>query len=1019
MTEKKNSKGFVKNRQCFFRTDLFVWKKRTRWGSSGLFRSLPLLLQTFILTSYVSAQLPVGTQASGSFKAVQLKVQQRLSSDQIFVDLKCPELSWQVQGDLSLPQTQISAYQVVVGSREALEKLGNGTGTARSASPGVCWNTGRRSHQLGEPFRVTYTGEPLVSDRTYFWFVRLWDGDGHVSNWSRIDSFQVALLSRPDWAGAKWIARTQMAAKDRVLPGDEPVKIKTADGLEKKRPFGTDNDTLPLLRKEFGLSAPLSQIKKATLYISGLGQFEARINGHKIGDHFLDPGWTNYKKEALYVSFDVTDKLQNGTNAIGVILGNGFYYIPGDSKWYKKLLVQYGYPKMICRLSIQYSSGKMQNIISDNSWKTARSSITFSSIYGGELEDGRLRQPGWSKPGFDEQAHGWTPAVFVNDTPASVHLQRTDPVKVMDSFETKKIYTATDNGQPAGFTYDLGQNCSGIPSIRVNGKKGDTVTLIPAELMTPDHRGNQKATGKYRLIYILERDGLQDWHPVFTYYGFRYVQVLGAIPKGHPNLKGLPVVEEIKTLHLRNSAPAAGSFSCSNELFNKTSELIGWAMKSNMMSVLTDCPTREKLGWLEQVHLMGSSLRYNWQVRHLLKKSLQDMRNAQTPEGLIPEIAPEYTVFTWGGNMFRDSPEWGSSSIIIPWYLYEWYGDSSELRKSYSMMQRYSDYLRGKAKGHILYQGLGDWFDLGPNPPGTSQLTPKGLTATAIYYYDLQILEKTARLLGKVTDADRFRQQAADVRFAFNSKFLHIETDKKDSVHHQAYYGTGSQTADAMALYMDLVPDSVRAAVVAHLVRGIEKNNYALTAGDIGYRYLLRVLEQEGRSDIIFKMNNRSDVPGYGYQLAEGATALTESWQALPSVSNNHFMLGHLMEWFYAGILGIRLNMAGADPEKQAPLVIEPQMVGDLTWAKGGYETPYGPVRVGWQKKPAEILLNIHIPVGLKAIVKLPFDKDAGAVLHTEGVAQGTTEYKYKKMLISLPAGSGDHQYRISFKPKQ
>lgn len=962
-----------------------------------------IMMMLFFFNLAAQAQNKTRT-ARGVFYGVEnLKVEQRLSKDRIPIESLHPLLSWEVHTTAApeAPSQQVKAFQVLVGTKAAIKRTKiksfyKKTSGTTDKNESLLWNSGKQ--QTGDLLHVDYKGAALGSDQTYYWCVRVWDGDNRVSQWSELDSFQTALLSRADWGPARWIGRSQMADRDRVLPGDTP---------EKNQPFGTDNDTLPLFRKEFALSGHRKDIKKATLYICGLGQFEARINGEKIGDHFLDPGWTNYQKEALYVSLDVTKRLKDGINALGVELGNGFYYIPGAKQWYKKLLVQYGYPKMICRLSIHYASGKVQSVVSDTSWLADRSSIQFSGIYGGELEDGRLRNEGWDQAGFTPAPDLWNNAMIVSDTPGALHLQKIDPIKIMDSFSPVHIYPV-QNAERESWTYDMGQNCSGIPSMELNGKKGDTVSLLPAELMTADHKANQKATGKYRLIYILEKDGWQTWHPKFTYYGFRYIQVEGAVPVGEANGDHRPVIRKMRTLHLRNSAPEAGWFSCSNDLFNKTSDLIRWAMKSNMMSVFTDCPHREKLGWLEQVHLMGSSVRYNWQIRHLLKKSLADMRSAQTPEGLIPEIAPEFTVFTWGGDMFRDSPEWGSSAIIIPWYLYEWYGDSSELQKSYSMMTRYNGYLQGKAKRHILYQGLGDWYDLGPEPPGISQLTPKGLTATAIYYYDLQILEKTARLLGKQKDQLEFARQARAVREAFNKKFLHNDLDPSGK--RQVYYGTGSQTADAMAVYMKLVPDSLHEQVVEHLVEGIVKGNYALTAGDIGYRYVLRVLEQEGYGEVIFKMNNRNDVPGYGFQLARGATALTESWQALSSVSNNHFMLGHLMEWFYSGILGIRLNLAPS-AQNQLPLTIQPQMVGNLSWAKGEYQSPYGPVRVNWRKDQDVVKLQVHVPVGVKAMIKLPYA--AGSELMADGQSVTNLVTERREQLYQVEAGSGDHHYTL------
>lgn len=422
-----------------------------------------------------------------------------------------------------------------------------------------------------------------------------------------------------------------------------------------------------------------------------------------------------------------------------------------------------------------------------------------------------------------------------------------------------------------------------------------------------------------------------------------------------------------------------------------------------MVSLFTDCPHREKLGWLEELHLMGSSVRYNYDAATLFKKALQDMRNSQTPEGLVPEISPEYVKFEYGDGMFRDSPEWGSSSIIIPWYLYEWYGEEQALAENYPMMQRYISYLATKAKNNILSQGLGDWYDLGPKRPGVSQLTPMGVTGTAIYYYDLNIMEKIARMLGKSADAAKYRQLATEVRKSFNDTFFNAATRQ---------YATGSQTANAMAVYMKLVEPRYKAAVVENIIRDIRSKNNGLTAGDIGYRYLLRVLEEEGRSDVIFDMNSRSDVPGYGYQLAQGATALTESWAALPTVSNNHFMLGHIMEWFYSGVAGIRQE-AGSVAFKH--IRIYPEAVGDLTSAKGSYLSPYGLIATDWKKTGPVFELSVVVPPNARATVYIP--ATAQQQLTENGIpVKDNAAVKlagYEKGRAILNIGSGNYTFKV------
>jgi hypothetical protein len=453
--------------------------------------------------------------------------------------------------------------------------------------------------------------------------------------------------------------------------------------------------------------------------------------------------------------------------------------------------------------------------------------------------------------------------------------------------------------------------------------------------------------------------------PRFTYYGFRYVQIDGAVPAGYPNPENLPVISEIQLLHTRNSSPVTGTFKCSNELFNSIYDLINWSIKSNLASVATDCPHREKLGWLEQTHLMGNSIKFIYDIHNLYDKIIDDMIDAQLENGLVPDIAPEYVPFEAG---FRDSPEWGSAAIILPWDMYEWYGDIEAVKKAYPMMKRYLKYLENMAENHILSHGLGDWYDLGPDFPGEAQLTPKEVTATSIYYYDAKLLAKMAGLIGENEDTSSFNRLAEEIRIAFNRKFFDPVT---------RIYSTGSQTAFAMPLFFGMTDDSIKQEVVKNLVKSIESNNNALTAGDIGYRYLLRVLEEEGQSQLIYEMNSKTDVPGYGYQLSKGATALTESWAALKYVSNNHMMLGHLMEWFYSGVGGIR-QMPGSNAYRN--ILIKPEITGDLTWAETSFTSIHGEISTYWKTEDNNLTMKVKIPIGCKATVVIP-QPDKGKIM--------------------------------------
>lgn len=835
-----------------------------------------------------------------------------------------PVLGWQIGSHLK-SVVQI-AYRIIVSDN--LQSFQKNTGNI--------WDSQKVMSDAS--IRIKYNGKPLEPAKTYYWKVQVWTNKNQNA-WSKPASWQMGLLSSAGWKGAKWIAYEAMHDSLKIIPAEH------GKGAAK---WANVSSPLPLLRKNISLQKP---VRKATAFICGLGHFELSINGKKTGDHFLDPGWTQYNKEAQYVVFNVTQQLNQLQNTIGVMLGNGFYFIPRQR--YRKLTGAFGFPKMILRLHIEYADGTSEDVVSDESWKTAPSPITFSSIYGGEDYNATLEQPGWNTTAFNDA--NWKSVVIV-DGPPQLYAQFS-PLKIHETFTPVRTTDISNSVH----VFDLGQNASGIPQITVKGKRGDTVRIIPAELLKEDGAANQRATGSpVYFDYILKGDGIETWHPQFSYYGFRYLQVERAVPAGKTNNSNLPVLIDVKGLHTRNAVERTGSFSCSEQLFNQTFSLIDWSIKSNMASVLTDCPHREKLGWLEQTHLMGNSVRYNYDMSAFFRKTVHDMMTAQTNEDVVPEYAPEFVKMPFMDSIFMDSPEWGSASIILPWYLYQWYGDDQTLRDSYGMMKRYIAHLKKKSKDHIVAYGLSDWYDLGPNKPGLAQLTPMGITATAIYYYDLQLMTKIASLLNKDKDGKEYADLAVQVRDAFNKKFFDNTTMQ---------YGSGSQTANAIAVYLGLVEPQHKQAVIENIIKDIRARDNSLTTGDVGFRYLLKTLDEAGRSDVIFDMNSRTDVPGYGYQLVKGATALTESWQALPSVSNNHLMLGHLMEWFYTALAGI------SQPDTSIAfkhIWIRPQIVGNVGSAKASYESPYGLIKSEWNKKDLIFTLEVQVPPNTTATVEFP-----------------------------------------------
>ncbi len=854
------------------------------------------------------------------------------------VDRQTPSLSWELRAMVSgARDLRQIGYQVLVAS--SAEELAENRGSL--------WDSGRV--QSGQRLYVAYGGRPLTSHQSYYWKVRIWDQAGNASAWSPPAKWTTAILHPEEWK-ARWIAAEP----------DGPLQPQTR---ENQGHWTESVQPLPIFRKEFRVIGP---VRSAVVFVSGLGQYELHLNGSNVTDTVLNPGWSNYRKTVLYNTFDVAQQLHPGENVFGVLLGNGMYNVPGVRGRYTKFAGSFGQPKLILQLHIEYRDGSEATVTSDSSWRTALGPITFSSIYGGEDFDARLLRTGWDQPGFPG-GDGWRPAFEVagpdglNGSPGrelSGHL--IPPIVIAERLAPLRV----TGPRPGVTVYDMGKNSSGWPEIRVQGRAGDRVRMLPGELLNPDGSVTQASAGAgpdnpVLFDYTLA-GGEERWHPRFTYYGFRYVQVetIPAKPGGPK-----PKVLSLQTDFIHDDVAIDGHFTSGVTLLNRIHALIDRAILSNLVSVITDCPTREKLGWLEQTHLAGSSIMNNYGVLKLYEKIADDIAEAQLANGFVPAIAPEYVAFVdANGNStnFRDSPEWGSASILDPWQAYQFYGDSGILRDHYDSMVQYAGYLRSKLHDGMLNYGLGDWYDIGPRPPGESQLTGKGLTATAIYYQDLTTLAATASLLGNDADAARFGNETAEVRETFNSHLLHADT---------ATYDRGSQTAQAMPLVLGLVPENLRQAVLENLIKDIRAHGNHVTAGDIGFHYVVRALTDNGRSDVLFDMLSRSDSPSYGYQLERGATTLTEAWDTNPRSSQNHFMLGHAEEWFYRGLAGIDIDMSRQEPRQ---ITIRPAFLTPVAAAQAEVHTVLGAIESSWTRKRSNADWRVMIPAGSHATLILP-----------------------------------------------
>jgi len=756
-----------------------------------------------------------------------------------------------------------------------------------------------------------------------------------------------------------------------------------------------------LLRKDFKSKANLV---RAVIHVCGLGQYELSLNGSKVGDYLLAPGWSDYRRTVLYDTYDITNQIKAGENVLGLMLSNGMYNIQPDSVRYVKFLNSYGPLKAIVQLRLEFADNTVQTIGSDSSWQVSPGPVTYMNLYGGEDFDARLEPQGWKQTGFSKDDR-WSAALECTgpggdlkglscSAPPVKAIERIIPVK------KTRINSTT-------WVYDLGQNTSLMPEITLRGTKGSGVRIIPSELLKPDGTVDRSSATQDGVRpawwqYTMAMEGSKTWCPKFFYQGARYLQVELFAADGETEL---PVVEKLKGIVVHTSATPIGTFSCSNDLFNRIYSLVRWAQRSNLVSVITDCPQREKMPWLEQYHLNGPSLRYNYDLLTLYSKSMNDMANSQQKDGFIPNIAPEF--FYAGGlsesNGFRNSPEWGSSFIIVPWQQYLFSGDVSLISRYYEQMKKYLTFLDASAKENILNIGLGDWYDMGPKEPWGSQLTPVAFTATAIYFYDYQIMSQMAKAIGKTVDAVRFEQKAEAIRGSFNKEFYNPEKGK---------YSTGSNTTYAMPLFLNITESQNRKVLIDKLVDDIRKNSNSFTSGDVGYRFLLKALAMEGYSNVIFDMNNQSERPGYGYQLKMGATALTEKWNAGVGSfgSQNHFMLGQINEWFFHDLAGIGVEADGAGFRKS---IIRPMVVGDLTWVKGTYQTVSGLITTEWKREKDKFTLDVLIPANTTSTIYIPAKKESDV---TESgklarMAHGVKFIKWEKGCAIFEAASGSYHF--------
>lgn len=883
----------------------------------GLCLTLGLSLSAQTITE-VRAQ-----SAQSSLSVANMRVDYLINP--LGIDDTHPQLSWEL-ASAAQNQTQ-QAYEVQAATSSAL----------LNANTPDLWNSGKVTSSAS--INIAYGGTALHSREQVDWRVEVWDASGNTSAWSSVAHWEMGLLAPADWS-AHWISNAGSGA-------------------------------LPLFAKQFTLTKPISS---ARLYMTGLGVYDARVNGKAVSQAVLQPPETDYLKRVIYTTYDVTSLLQQGADTLGVQLGNGIANLPSNAGRYEKFAATMSTPKLLAQLEVKYNDGTTALIDSDTSWRTTSGPTTFSNWYGGEDYDARLAQSGWQNPGANLSSWHTATQTSAPSAQTVLNAQMIPAIQVVGTLHPISITQPT----AGNYVFDFGTNFAGWEQLQVSGPAGTKITMTPGELLNSDGTVSQTTTGSPIYDdYILSGNGTETWHPDFMYHGFRYLQVTG--------LPSTPTTSTFTGLELSTANASAGTFTSGNTLLNSINQIVDQAIQNNMYSVLTDCPQREKLGWLEEAHLVFGSVSRTYDVAAYYRELIRNMADAQTSNGLVPDIAPEYVVFSGG---YRDDPNWGSTLIISAWQLYQTYGDMSTLRTYYSNMQNYLTYLQSKASGNLLNYGLGEWAAIDTS-------TPVGVTSSYAYYEDALTMSKVATALGHTSDATSYNTLAQQIASAFNTTYFNTTTHNT--------YANGTQADDAFALDMGIVPAQYQSAVLQHLVSAIQSNGNHLTVGEIALPSLLRALSQGGRDDVIYAVATQTAYPSYGYMVSTGSTALTEYWDGANGTgSQDHFMLGAIKNWFSSNLGGIQ-----ADPSAVAynKLVIRPAVVGNLTQATSTYNTPYGQASSSWTKTGSSLQLQVKIPVNTTATIQLPVN----AVHPIATTGQGFQRFQNGYAVYSI--GSGSYTY--------
>ncbi|UCD27823.1 MAG: family 78 glycoside hydrolase catalytic domain [Planctomycetota bacterium] len=692
------------------------------------------------------------------------------------------------------------------------------------------------------------------------------------------------------------------------------------------------------MRKEFNLK---KKVTKARAYVSGLGLYELRINGQRVGKDIFTPGWTRYPKRIQYQTYDVTELLRKGGNAVGAMLGNGWW--SGGLGW--KSIGQYGDGNLrfILQLNVEYADGAKESIVTDKVWKVYPSPILEDTFYHGETYDARLEMPEWDAPGFD--AGNWKDVVVLDEPVDTLVPQQSETIQITQELKPTQIFQST----PGVYVFDFGQNAVGWVRLKVKGKRGTKIRLRFAEILLPGsklYRENLRSA-EATDYYILKGEGEEIWEPRFTYHGFRYCEVVG-----YP---GEPKEDDLTLCVVHSAAPEAGKFECSNWLINRIYENITWGQRSNMHSVPTDCPQRdERLGWMGDAQAFAPTACWNREMASFFSKWMHDITDSQDEkEGYVTDVAP-VAVVTGPAK-----PGWGDAVVVVPWIIYQFYGDTRIIEENYEAMVAWVEYMRRNSKNHIYdRKGYGDWV-----PVVKSPAEPIG---SAYYYYSTRLLSRMAGIIGKEKDADKYAQLADRIADAFHEKYFGMES-------FDAWYSSGTQTMCLLPLVFGITPRDHQKAVVGHIVEDIKARGNHLSTGFLGTAVLMGALTEYGYHDLAYALATQTTYPSWGYMVRNGATTVWERWdtdkQGPGMNSRNHFAFGAVGQWFFEALAGINVDPAHPGFKR---IIIRPRPAGDLLWARASYPSMYGEIDSEWKRCEKALRLKISLPANTSAVVYVP-----------------------------------------------